>query len=944
MKQENNNNNKEEIKNNSFLKLTEKLKEDLQFKSLMQKIFDKQKENQKENQTNENQNQNQNQNFTIKNNERKIVGEWQNKELNKLKLKFTKQSKNFIVKLKQKEESKTFLEKDLANKNKKNEDDKLEAKITLKDLEDLFGKDCEKQEKEILESKDNERLVDLIVLDILGKDKKEKKKILESQTLDRLIPPIVNSLTGNPQPFMMKNPNLLLLEAKQLLGDKRYQQSYRILDNLFKDEDIDVFTKKIIEETLKNAKEEIENEEKVKQKEEEKNEMKANSWIWKSLIQFDLGNYEESIVNLLNSLLFLDPKDERAGMIQDVLKYIIPEKKEEEKKEEEKEEEKKFKFIEEPEINPKTKQTKDPSKKFILSIDGGGIRGIVPCILLTEIERRTHLRIQDIFDFYAGTSTGGIISLALTRGPISLSPREALDIYIGEQRYKLFERWSSNSRTILDPIMNGPDFLLYSAYTRKGIDGELDKIFGGCTITDTIKNRGIMVTTSAENYGACVFANYPISDPYKSGLFRLNEDYSLTLIDDSSFKMAHVAGATSAAAPIFPPLTLEKNDGKRITFVDGGFIINNPAAAALVTCRDISNYSLDDTYLLSLNTSTDNLTPVYNWRANLGVIGFLTQSKNFLYQENQVTANLTNRICTNMIGDRYFRFTPFDPEIDSVSIDEISPENIRRIWNYGVEMIEDLDNQEDNLLNKFCDIVEEYRYANYEFSGTPNPRRFGIGYVTNKVFETTRQQLEEKTKKKEKEKEKEEEKEEEREGLGIGRYRMDKESFKKIDEIFTKQEIDEKELSKRLKKFFDARLYSFLKKNDEIKYANFSRWSKHPSVCIASSVGHLSSLQYYSQTNSPLDSIKGPSDWTALHYAAANNEIDSIQFLIFYDILSSNISEEVALNKLKYMECLTDKKKTALQLAKEEKSKQAIELLTELKKFFEKFIKTNQKN
>ena len=51
----------------------------------------------------------------------------------------------------------------------------------------------------------------------------------------------------------------------------------------------------------------------------------------------------------------------------------------------------------------------------ILSIDGGGIRGIIPAIVLAEIEKNTGSKIANLFDLIAGTSTGGILALGLTR-------------------------------------------------------------------------------------------------------------------------------------------------------------------------------------------------------------------------------------------------------------------------------------------------------------------------------------------------------------------------------------------------------------------------------------------------------------------------------------------------------------------------------------------------
>src|SRR5436305_3588560 len=52
--------------------------------------------------------------------------------------------------------------------------------------------------------------------------------------------------------------------------------------------------------------------------------------------------------------------------------------------------------------------------KAILSIDGGGIRGIIPALVLAHIEQQTGAAIADLFDVVAGTSTGGILALGLT--------------------------------------------------------------------------------------------------------------------------------------------------------------------------------------------------------------------------------------------------------------------------------------------------------------------------------------------------------------------------------------------------------------------------------------------------------------------------------------------------------------------------------------------------
>jgi patatin-like phospholipase/acyl hydrolase len=88
--------------------------------------------------------------------------------------------------------------------------------------------------------------------------------------------------------------------------------------------------------------------------------------------------------------------------------------------------------------------------KTILSIDGGGIKGIIPGMVLVEIEERLKIRtgnpnayIADYFDFFAGTSTGGILTCLLTcpskddpKKP-RFSAKEALNLYI-ENGSKIF--------------------------------------------------------------------------------------------------------------------------------------------------------------------------------------------------------------------------------------------------------------------------------------------------------------------------------------------------------------------------------------------------------------------------------------------------------------------------------------------------------------------------
>ena len=74
--------------------------------------------------------------------------------------------------------------------------------------------------------------------------------------------------------------------------------------------------------------------------------------------------------------------------------------------------------------------------KKVLAIDGGGIRGIIPALILNEIEKKTGKKTSELFDLIAGTSTGGIIALTLSVKGDGGSPR-----YRASELAELYEKY-----------------------------------------------------------------------------------------------------------------------------------------------------------------------------------------------------------------------------------------------------------------------------------------------------------------------------------------------------------------------------------------------------------------------------------------------------------------------------------------------------------------------
>src|SRR5665809_42463 len=117
----------------------------------------------------------------------------------------------------------------------------------------------------------------------------------------------------------------------------------------------------------------------------------------------------------------------------------------------------------------------------VLSIDGGGIRGLIPAKLLAEIERRTEKPVSELFDLTAGTSTGGILTLALAM------PAEGVPAWSAQELIGLYEREGPHifSRSLRHRIRSA-DGLLDERYPADGLERALDTYFGTARLSEAL--------------------------------------------------------------------------------------------------------------------------------------------------------------------------------------------------------------------------------------------------------------------------------------------------------------------------------------------------------------------------------------------------------------------------------------------------------------------------
>ncbi|HEX6247073.1 MAG TPA: CBASS cGAMP-activated phospholipase [Nocardioidaceae bacterium] len=202
----------------------------------------------------------------------------------------------------------------------------------------------------------------------------------------------------------------------------------------------------------------------------------------------------------------------------------------------------------------------------ILSIDGGGIRGVMPAVVLAEIERRTRRPVADLFDLVAGTSTGGILALGLSRPGAGGSPRYSAEDLVGlyeSQGAKIFRRDPWRRFIALENLLD-------EKYSATGIEEVLSEYFGDATMSQALTE--VLVTS------------YDIEHrrPY---LFKRHKAQTDPRRD---WPMWRAARATSAAPTYFEPAKLTFNGGKDyLALVDGGVYANNPAMCGYVEARKL---------------------------------------------------------------------------------------------------------------------------------------------------------------------------------------------------------------------------------------------------------------------------------------------------------------------------------------------------------------------
>ena len=348
-----------------------------------------------------------------------------------------------------------------------------------------------------------------------------------------------------------------------------------------------------------------------------------------------------------------------------------------------------------------TNQPIQKKKTRILSIDGGGIRGIIPATILVYLENQLQEKsgnpkacVSDYFDFIAGTSTGGILACTyLLPDPNEpnksrYSAQEVLNMYLQKKgcgifKQSLFRKWSS--------LMG----LRKEKYSTTNLENALQKCLGKQTRFDELVKP-------------CLVTTYDIQQR-KTRLFKSYDE------DASHYPVWKVSKATASAPTFFQPAVFTSKKGKEEVLVDGGLYAVNPAMYAFTEAKNntfskLSNQSQrtetsrqTDMIIVSLGTGTLQTSYSVDQVKSGGAMAWMRPMIDILLSagsesvDEQLTQLLNQKTANNTKS--YYRINP-KLSTGNDRLDDISANNLHALHQTGLEYIRNYKTELDQIVDQ----------------------------------------------------------------------------------------------------------------------------------------------------------------------------------------------------------------------------------------------------
>ncbi|WP_017720400.1 patatin-like phospholipase family protein [Kamptonema formosum] len=286
----------------------------------------------------------------------------------------------------------------------------------------------------------------------------------------------------------------------------------------------------------------------------------------------------------------------------------------------------------------------------ILTLDGGGIRGVLSATILKQVEttlkEKTGKKLHEYFDLIAGTSTGSILAAGIA---CQMDAQQMIDIYLKQGKNIFLDSVRQQRKWPIGLIEQamGSHLLYPHAKGEQGLATILQKQLihpelGSPKICEITKPYILILAYDVYSRNTTWFAN----NPADAGAWYDNID------------LWKICTASSSAPTYFPPYELPYNAEQSLPHIDGGVSANNPSLVAIAHALFIEEQNgLDLNNLAVLSIGTGKTTRPYSYKeiCGWGQLGWAQHLADmFLNPSAKNSGDICNQIMES-VGSSYLR-------------------------------------------------------------------------------------------------------------------------------------------------------------------------------------------------------------------------------------------------------------------------------------------------
>lgn len=328
--------------------------------------------------------------------------------------------------------------------------------------------------------------------------------------------------------------------------------------------------------------------------------------------------------------------------------------------------------------------TKSPSNypKVIMSIDGGGVRGIIPLKIIEEISKRTEMEPCEFIDLAIGTSTGGLLTASYfgRKNDKPLFKASKLEAFWKESAEEIFKERS---------LIDGIDGLFKAKYKAAGLENVISKVAG----------EGMSLKNKDDFFCDVIFPSF---DATARKAVYLSTFTLVPGMKAEGYQIKTCLRATTSAPYYLPATEVPFENDEDHAFVDGGVFANDPGLVGYAYATKTLGSNVK---LLSFGTGKEFSRELYyKDLADAGLIKYgITGILDTMFDGMESSPN---QILTDVLGPNYHRFQVLNLDSKKSALDSVDSipylEEQAKTW---------IENNQD-VLEKVCFEIKPRAFPN----------------------------------------------------------------------------------------------------------------------------------------------------------------------------------------------------------------------------------------